>query len=101
MNCQPNDLAVIVSNRCPDNLGTFVKVRQVVFSHPELGSFWSFDSASRPLKLGGFGEDEYHYIQATETTSSNKAYLRDVDLHPIKGERTAKQEIGNDSLSVR
>ena len=101
MNCKPNDLAFIVSNRCQENIGVFVRVRQVVFSHPELGPFWSFDSATQPLKLAGFGEEEYHYIHAVETTTSNKAYLRDVDLCPIKSDPHKKKEMINDNLPVR
>lgn len=100
MNCKPNDLAVVISNRHSDNIGVFVRVRQIEIKHPELGAFWAFDSASKPLKLGGFGEDRYHYIEAIETTLENKAYLRDADLNPIRGDQQVEEENVNDSVRL-
>lgn len=85
MKCRSGDLAVIINNRFQNNLGAFVRVRKVAFVHGELGAFWSFDSASKSLMLGGYGDDRYDFIHARETTEDNLAYLRDADLQPIRG----------------
>ena len=100
MNCKPNDLAVVISNRHSDNVGAFVRVRRIEIRHPELGAFWAFDSASKPLKLGGFGEAQYHFVEVVETTLENKAYLRDEDLRPIRGVPQPIEEKIDDSVHL-
>lgn len=93
MKCRSGDLAVIISNRFGGNVGTFVTVKKVAIVDGELGAFWSFEKASKPLFLGGYGANRFDYITATETTEENNALLRDADLHPIRSYGLEKKDV--------
>ena len=74
-------LALIVNHRFSGNIGSFVTLKKVASVHGELGAYWAFEKASKPLM---FGTGEFDYTVAYETTQENNAFLRDADLHPIK-----------------
>lgn len=80
MKCKAGKLALIINHRFSGNIGSFVTLKKVVSVHGELGAFWSFEKASKPLMFGSGVED---YTVAYETSQENNALLRDEDLHPI------------------
>lgn len=79
MKCKAG-LALIINSRFSGNVGSFVTLKKVALVHGELGAFWTFEKASKPLM---FGSGEYDFTVAYETTEDNNAFLRDADLHPI------------------
>lgn len=80
MKCTAGSLALITNHRFSGNIGSFVTLKKVALVHGELGAFWSFEKASKPLM---FGVDDFSFVVAFETTAENGALLRDADLHPL------------------
>jgi hypothetical protein len=91
MNCKPGDLAVVVDDNEPENVGLLVEVQDRIDSEWEDEPFphWLVVSRGRPM-LNRLYDDG---VPLGEFEYSQEGYVADKDLRPIRPGDISDEEV--------